>query len=78
MGALGDLFGSSEFQLGLVLGVVAGCIVVGLHLMLPSVRPRRRGLVGRHGSLQDFWPLQVGLVCRVPDSCPGECPSLWP
>ncbi len=46
MQALGDLLGSPEFRWGFVFSVVAGCVVVGAHLMLPSVRPKRRGLLG--------------------------------
>lgn len=46
MGAIEDLLGSREFQLGFVCGTAALLCVVVLAGSLPSIKPRRRGLVG--------------------------------
>lgn len=46
MGAVEDLLGSREFQLGFVCGTAALLCVVLLAGSLPSIKPRRRGLVG--------------------------------
>jgi len=46
MGAASDLIGSQEFQVGFVAGTAALLCVVVLAGSLPSIKPRRRGLVG--------------------------------